>query len=613
MKKRILLVFMTSLILTSTSFSQTLKPLPLKDLSNFKSQAGNWAIVGDVMMDPSKDVNKSGNEGIKATDGSGVLLNRNDDKIKSHLLTAWEHGDIEIEFDFMMPKGSNSGFYLQGRYEIQLLDSWGVKNPKYSDLGGIYRNWENTPGDIYMGKAPMVNAAKAPGLWQKMYISFNAPRFDKSGKKIQNARFNLVRVNGAIIHENIEVPLPTGGPVDKKETAKGPIMIQGDHGAVAFKNIKYRILDNDPITVGPVSYKYWEGPYTYETDYKDKAPKKSGVSKDGLTWEVSDVEDFFALHMKTEIDVPYDDQYYFEPTYNGYLAVYIDDAIVFKNTGAWFWDKISQPAFNLTKGKHKMDVFYSRSDAWRSPALALFMGSNRLAPQPLHAPSSYFVKSFTAPLHVNVQGEPIILRAFLDFKKDYKLRRTHTVGVGDPSGMNYVFDNALGTLSCIWRGKFVDATPMWNDRGDGSFRPLGDAIYLDNTPQLDILASESAPFSTSFGDEEFRSKGYVINEFTKTPTFKYTIKGMDVEDQSYADAVSNSMIRSLKVTNVKPGTHFRIAHGDRIEKINETNYLIDGNYYIQTLSMHKVREINGKKELVATVPDNGVVSYFLSW
>ncbi|HMP31261.1 MAG TPA: DUF1080 domain-containing protein, partial [Saprospiraceae bacterium] len=469
----------------------------------------------------------------------GILLNRNDDKIKSHLITTWEHGDIEIEFEFMMPKGSNSGFYLQGRYEVQLMDSWGVKNPKYSDLGGIYRNWENTPGKIYMGKAPMVNAAKAPGLWQKMYISFNAPRFDKVGKKIQNAKLNIVRINGAIVHENIEIPLPTGGPIENNEVAKGPIMIQGDHGAVAFRNIKYRTLENDLITVGTVNYKYWKGPYVYETDYKNKKADKSGVSKEGITWEMTDVQDFFAVHLSTDIEVPYTDNYYFEPVYNGRLAVYIDDKEVFKNTGAWSWDRIKQPSFQLNKGKHKIDIYYSRSDAWLPPGLALNMGSNKLAPQPLHAPSSFFVKSFSAPILVNVQGEPIILRAFLDFKQNQALRRTHTIGVGDPTGMNYIFDNAIGSLSCIWRGKFVDATPMWNDRGDGSFRPLGDAIYLDNTPQLDVLASESAPFATSFSEDQFRSRGYRINDFTKTPIFTYTIKGMEIEDQSYADGVSN--------------------------------------------------------------------------
>jgi hypothetical protein len=58
-----------------------------------------------------------------------------------------------------------------------------------SDIGGIYLNWEKEKGKIYLGKAPLSNPAKAPGLWQKLKITFHAPRFDAAGKKIANSRF----------------------------------------------------------------------------------------------------------------------------------------------------------------------------------------------------------------------------------------------------------------------------------------------------------------------------------------------------------------------------------------------------------------------------------------
>ncbi|MBK9491093.1 MAG: DUF1080 domain-containing protein [Haliscomenobacter sp.] len=210
-----------------------LKPLPLEDMSNFKTTGSNWQIVGDVVMD------RTG--GMKTTAGKGILLNNVGDKDHDILekagkdnnqatiegykvLTAWEHGDLELELEFMMPKGSNSGIYLQGRYEVQLFDSWGVKSPKYGDLGGIYRNWESAPGKIYMGKAPIANAAKAPGLWQHMRISFQAPRFDAQGKKTENARLHYVIINGVTVHQNLEIPLPTGGPLDQKEVPLGPIL-----------------------------------------------------------------------------------------------------------------------------------------------------------------------------------------------------------------------------------------------------------------------------------------------------------------------------------------------------------------------------------------------------
>jgi hypothetical protein len=80
-----------------------------------------------------------------------------------------------------MATESNSGIYLQGRYEIQLLDTWGATAIRSGSNGGIYERWnESRPNGQkgYMGYAPRQNASRAPGLWQKLKISFQAPRFD---------------------------------------------------------------------------------------------------------------------------------------------------------------------------------------------------------------------------------------------------------------------------------------------------------------------------------------------------------------------------------------------------------------------------------------------------
>ena len=76
--------------------------------------------------------------------GTGVLVNEPKDDHQANLLTQMEHSDMELEIEFMMPKGSNSGIYFMGRYEVQLLDSWGVKEPESSDCGGIYERWDDS-------------------------------------------------------------------------------------------------------------------------------------------------------------------------------------------------------------------------------------------------------------------------------------------------------------------------------------------------------------------------------------------------------------------------------------------------------------------------------------
>ena len=92
------------------------------------------------------------------------------------------------------------------------------------------------------GEAPRTNSSKAPGDWQSFDIRFRAPRFDAAGKKMEKARFIQVIHNGTVIHENYELDGPTRASLDTPEAVKGPLMLQGDHGPVAFRNIRVRAL-----------------------------------------------------------------------------------------------------------------------------------------------------------------------------------------------------------------------------------------------------------------------------------------------------------------------------------------------------------------------------------
>src|SRR5687768_13999026 len=166
------------LLFTSQVIAQN-KQLPytivnLQNLNDFRPGISNWKIAGDVYY----DINKA--EAGKTSPGNGIVVNEPSDKNKAHLLTTMEHGDIDLELEFMMAKGSNSGVYLQGRYEIQLYDSWGETNPKSSDCGAIYQRWDESKPEGkkgYEGHPPAQNVSKAPGLWQHYRIVFQAPRF----------------------------------------------------------------------------------------------------------------------------------------------------------------------------------------------------------------------------------------------------------------------------------------------------------------------------------------------------------------------------------------------------------------------------------------------------
>lgn len=184
-------------------------------------QKSKWT-VGKATLDPN---NPSAIAVGEAKPGEGELINAGNSGVD--IYSEAKFGDGVYEVEVFVPKGSNSGVYVMGEYEIQVLDSFGKEKVGPGDMGGIYS-----------AAAPRVNASKAPGEWQSFIIDFRAPKFDADGKKTANARFVKVTLNGQVIHENVEIGGPTGGALTAKEHPTGPIMFQGDHGAVAYRHIK---------------------------------------------------------------------------------------------------------------------------------------------------------------------------------------------------------------------------------------------------------------------------------------------------------------------------------------------------------------------------------------
>jgi hypothetical protein len=209
-----------------------------KDLSAWKPRTGDWLITDSVALDATNP------RRLAAQPGEGGILVNGKNGRAPNLLSKQNFADVEVHAEFLVAKRSNSGIKLEGLYEIQIFDSFGVKEPTGSDSGGIYPRAEGQPTYHHIDKGfpPRVNAAKPAGEWQALDLSFQAPRFDQTGKKTANARFVRVVLNGQMIHENVEVPYPTGAAWHDKEVATGPLLLQGDHGPVAFRNVRARPL-----------------------------------------------------------------------------------------------------------------------------------------------------------------------------------------------------------------------------------------------------------------------------------------------------------------------------------------------------------------------------------
>jgi hypothetical protein len=203
-----------------------------ENLSGWTRPSGEWIAAKAVAVEASNP------KLFKIEEGQGVLVNGAKGKT-SNLVTGMNHADCEAHIEFCVPKDSNSGVYFMGRYEVQVLDSFGKTKLQYGDCGGIYKSCSNPKPDSE-GTPPRVNASKQPGEWQTFDVVFRAPRFDSAGKKIENAKFIKVVHNGAVIHENVESPRPTCAALFLDEKAEGPLMLQGDHGPVAYRNLSLK-------------------------------------------------------------------------------------------------------------------------------------------------------------------------------------------------------------------------------------------------------------------------------------------------------------------------------------------------------------------------------------
>ncbi len=346
-------------------------PLPLNDLSAFSSPTPNWRITGDVRADLNK-VNT-----LITDKGAGILVNiplakapvDPKNPYRYDLFTNWQHGDVDLELDYMIAPESNSGVYLQGRYEVQLRDSWTVRTPNVHDNGAVYERWDEKRPDGqqgYEGHAARQNASRAPGLWQHLKISFQAPRINANGQKTENARVLRIELNGVMIQEDVELTGPTRGSSFADEKALGPLRIQGDHGAVAIRNIRYIAYDKPRPELLNLKYAVYKGKYEKEVDFGGKAPESEGTTP-VLSASVSRIPNEFLIRYTGTLRVTEPGEYRFNlgvPGGGGLLKINNQTLV---SPGQWN----ARSKATMPKGDLPFELFYSKFVDWAQPALGL--------------------------------------------------------------------------------------------------------------------------------------------------------------------------------------------------------------------------------------------------
>ncbi len=200
------------------------KGLEPKDLFNkmFEPESASYSEwIVHTQPTESLDANWTLNENVMLVNpGSGSVM------------TKQKFSDFDLHVEFRSPfmpdvkgqKRGNSGVYIQGRYEIQVLDSYGLEG-KDNECGGIYKV-----------AVPRVNMCAPPGQWQTYDIEFQAAKYDENGDKLRHALLTVLH-NGVSIYDKLELPVPTPGGLDMDMSKTGPILLQDHSDLVQYRNI----------------------------------------------------------------------------------------------------------------------------------------------------------------------------------------------------------------------------------------------------------------------------------------------------------------------------------------------------------------------------------------
>lgn len=583
-------------------------------LAAFRPTRGNWAVAGGLAGDPRHD------KVLTAAPGTGVLVNQvRADSPNDALITTWEHGDIDVDLDFLLPPGSNSGVYLQGRYEVQIFDSAGKKVLLFSDSGGIYQRWDDARGRDragYEGHAPKANAARAPGLWQHLRIEFRAPRFDAHGAKIANARFVKVELNGYVVQEDVEVTGPTRGSAFADEAPAGPLLIQGDHGAIALRNLTFKRYGAEMPQLQDARLKYYAGPKLTFDDYAQGAPARE-AALEHLPDAVKRSDERGVAVVTGRFLAPAAGTYEFSTDIIGSARVSLDGTTVV------------QPGFvgqqagtvELTAGAHEWKMEYLHAFPWglRGGGLRLQVEGPGIARQwLLPATERAPAREISIPIEPE-NGRVRMQRTFVALEHS---RRMYACFVGSPDGVHYAYDLEQAAIIGVWRGGFFEGRDLWHERAeDQQAHATGPGFLIESRPLLFQFGDHDAFWPTQ-PPQPSESRGYRL-EADGQPVFSYWFAGTSVEDRIAALPDGSGLSRKL-VFGGKPygrATYALLAEGRTIAaQPDGGGYVVgDREYYLDwpkdAPGKPVLRREGDRMQLLLLVPEAGAreFTYNLLW
>lgn len=599
------------LLALSAPLGQALPPrqIATAEFGGFARPDANWMLAGGLTGDPRQDYL------LNPTPGRGIWVNRPGTTARGHLVSSWEHGDVAVEFDFLLAANAaaRSVVYLQGRYAVE------------------------------------IESDRAPGLWQTARIEFAAPRFDAAGRIIEDARLVRLTVNGVdtradeSLQPSPTAPVPGPGPT-------GPLVIAGDRGSIAIRRLAYQPLETAEVELSDLRYDLYLGAFDTLDSYRHLKPTSSGVV-DEIDERIANTTDTFALVYSGQMMAPLAGWYAFthETDNNSLMRLRIDGRDLLRvaerkdNTDTFLaW---------LAPGAHPFQFDYLKRTEWGRPRIALRVEGPGLAPQPLSVAA--LRPAYPVPL---VPIEPTADRfrtqrsffPYTDPTKPYAgNKRVYVAAVGSPAGIHYAYDLEWHSLLAGWRGGFLDASGIWHQRGyQQQVVPTGSVVPFIGRPALAALATSTDDWPDPIADayaeagEDFNardnndgpptallglpsplvSQGYTLGADGQ-PTFQFTAYGVAAEDRWTPSADGRGLTRTLTFARPldRDDFYLLLAEDESVTLASPGHYVIgDRRYYLDLPAGSPLRpdiQIAGpNQQLRAPLPRGTTsISYRLNW
>lgn len=502
-----------------------------------------------------------------------------------------EHAALTLSFSFRMDEGAQADLLLNDRYALSL--------PTFS---------LDPPGD------PRTAVAITPGIWQNLELTY-LPATSSSPALLVACYLN----DNLVYYQQ---------PLGQDTTAAGGLNLELRSGTMSVTNLRSHDQAGKSSSVASdgsvdlnmplIHYAYYDlddEARTF-TDWEGAEPTKQGFISRFDLGAIREKTRGYAIRFEGELDVPKSGEYTFHLRSPAHTALYFDgEAVVHLGDDTEGIDR--EGTVQVGEGRHRVRLDHFQQTGWNHLQLKFSVdGQERKSLNEMPEGRAVATPRSRETMPVETDERPYLLRSFLNFPNariyDYTAKRTHVINVGEAEGPHYSYDLKNGSLLQVWRGGFVDASEMWNDRGEPQVvRALGPAIFFDGRPQWSEDAS-GWPDSLA----EFHHRRYELDDSGR-PTFFFAFDDAgEVSDRlvptpaGLERTLTNASMDETLLTSVASAANIR-------ETAPGTFELVDPGLNVQILELASggLRLLSGEgtQRLVAELPPGEHLTYRMDW